>query len=522
MLKELLSYGFFPKELPPPFETISFGEFVIKNIGYLKGNKPSATKTLLHNLSRAGGLCRKLSIPNPISFYFLCNEIDNNWNDILQKLNVSKISLTSPVFEIWKNRAIKTKHSFYEREIFITELRSISRYILKTDISRFYSSVYTHIIPWAIYGKEFAKCNKWENDLYGNKLDKFSRNIQDQQTNGIPIGPDTSLIISELILSDIDHKISEKFPRKNSSYVKKTIRFMDDYEFGFTTKSEAEECLSIVQEVLQEFHLEINNEKTKIIELPYPVTKDWTSFLRTFNFELPHNDTDTNFYYNNNQKNELIKFIDYVFNYIKSNKDENIIKYAIATLRGITITEKNWNLLENLLLQCALVDSSCIKFVLEQLLDYQNKKYVLEKDKIQECFNEIIIKNSKLNNGNEVAWAIWGMIELGLKIDKESMKQIEKMEDNIVRLVYLDAFKRNLLASTPSFNEYIESFNNSDFNSENWLFYYEVFNYPEISNSRTADGTVKKLRDNGVKFYNLNNRFERKKYTYSSGGGYPL
>ncbi len=67
---------------------------------------------------------------------------------------------------------------------------------MKTDLSRFYQTIYTHSLPWAIHGKAQAKENK-ENGLYGNKLDSCVRNTQDQQTIGLPVGPDTSFILSE-------------------------------------------------------------------------------------------------------------------------------------------------------------------------------------------------------------------------------------------------------------------------------------------------------------------------------------
>ncbi|MCV5837901.1 RNA-directed DNA polymerase, partial [Escherichia coli] len=79
----------------------------------------------------------------------------------------------------------------------------------KTDISRFYHSIYTHSIAWTYHTKDISKRNR-SNSLFGNVLDKHSQDSQDGQTIGLPIGPDTSLIIAESLLSNIDLKLSEK------------------------------------------------------------------------------------------------------------------------------------------------------------------------------------------------------------------------------------------------------------------------------------------------------------------------
>ena len=78
------------------------------------------------------------------------------------------------------------------------------------DISSFYPSVYTHTIPWALHSKAVAKKNKAKNDTYfGNILDGCSMGVQDWQTVGLPIGPDTSHIIAEIIGVAIDLQIKE-------------------------------------------------------------------------------------------------------------------------------------------------------------------------------------------------------------------------------------------------------------------------------------------------------------------------
>jgi hypothetical protein len=98
------------------------------------------------------------------------------------------------------------------------------RYILQTDINQFYRSIYTHTIPWALHSKPTAKVNRTL-ALLGNKIDYWVRMGQDQQTVGIPISPDTSLVLAELIMHRCDEELESKLPR-----VVRGHRFIDDYE----------------------------------------------------------------------------------------------------------------------------------------------------------------------------------------------------------------------------------------------------------------------------------------------------
>lgn len=86
------------------------------------------------------------------------------------------------------------------------ELRSHGRFLVRADISRFYQSIYTHSVPWALHGKAFAKRYRRARNV-GNQLDQLLRSCQDEQTNGIPIGPDSSLLVAEIILSAIDERL---------------------------------------------------------------------------------------------------------------------------------------------------------------------------------------------------------------------------------------------------------------------------------------------------------------------------
>ena len=235
----LLNRGYFPKELPPAFNTHSFARAVRNTSllphGFLTASRKNTKNINYSYLARANSR-RRLGIINPIDYLELAVCIIDNWRDINPILLQSKSSITTPQYSGPPNRAFTYKHieNFNIRK---ATIRSRSKYLLKADISQFYHSIYTHSITWAIHTKPFVKANINNRvimrNLSGDKLDRLIRRSQENQTIGIPIGPDTSYLIAEIILSICDKELRKA---RVSNY----LRFIDDYEFGCESLQVAE------------------------------------------------------------------------------------------------------------------------------------------------------------------------------------------------------------------------------------------------------------------------------------------
>lgn len=163
-LASILARGYFPKELPPPFNTKLFATFAeaAPPVFYLdttkngiKGNLVS--RPAVHNLARTGTLRRKLTIPNPVNQYQVARAVAEGWGDLKAACIVSPISLTTPRYLKHGFRAISPRNPFDAIPAARARSRTASRYLLATDLSQFYPSVYTHSIPWALHTKAVAK-----------------------------------------------------------------------------------------------------------------------------------------------------------------------------------------------------------------------------------------------------------------------------------------------------------------------------------------------------------------------------
>lgn len=488
-VSDLLRRGYLPKELPPPFGTSSFADAV--DIHYFVEPfpatflDPSPAEYAPYNLARAGSLRRRLGVLNPILYFNLCRAIESNWPTI------SAILKNAPLSGIIETGPGKTGRAIISSTIdAFTSLRAKSRatarFLLKTDISRFYHSIYTHSIPWAAHGKAVAKADH-SRKLYGNVLDMRARKCQDNQTLGLPIGPDTSFILSELVLAAVDQKFLDKMKKLNG------FRHVDDYELCFDTRSDAEHALAALQESLTEFELALNPLKTQIIELPIPLEKPWASELRYFQF--------TKFEY------DLVAFFDRAFVLSKQNPDESVLNYAIARTNGITVDQDNWPLFQNLLCQCVRVEPNTILPAIEQLLRYETAEddYDMDLELLAELMNKQIQHHAPLGHNSEVAWALWALINFKAKIFDSTAKVLGNFDDPIAALLSLDAFSRGMMPSL-SVAKWSTFMTRDDLYGRQWILSYEAsvkgwLKPASVPDHVNADPNFSLLKKWGVSFY---------------------
>ena len=463
LLFDLLDKGFFPKELPPPFTTSSFADALAGPHAALPSgafsSPPKFSMPCVHNLVRTGGLRRNLGLPNPKHFYCLAEHVIANWTDLKACANASPFSLSKPV-EGRPDRAISPEHDLAERTVNRAQLLPIGRFILKADISRFFPSIYTHSIPWAIMGKAKAKRAHVTGTLRGtweDRTDMFSRYINNNQTVGIPIGPDTSRLLAEVLLSRIDVELSSKFKKLRG------LRYIDDYEFVFATRSEAEEVLSFLQHLLNEFELALNASKTAIISLPDQFDPIWTSKIRIFVFREAGV---------TGQKNDLTAYFDMVFDLFKRFPEEGLLKYAVARLRSVEIHRNNWPLLENILSHCVLIEPACIPQVCDQITHYRTKRFRITKKLWSDCLNRIVYERVPLGQSSEAAWSMWLMKLLNIKLLAKGSKIVSNSDDSIVGLMALGLVASGLADSTHLAG--LNRFNHASGLFENqWLLCYQ-------------------------------------------------
>ena len=486
-VKDILGRGFFPQELPPPFNSLLFGKYVepLKALPFdttTKGFKTSRPE--IYNLARAGSFRRELAILNPIHFGVLAEFMVQNWSAI-SKLTRSKLSLTTPVATD-EGRAISRQFPLDFLPKRRAEARSQGSFLLKADVARFYPSIYTHSVPWAIHGKAFAKADR---DIrhWGNKLDLLLRNCQDGQTNGIPVGPDTSLVVAELLLAQVDKVLTSRRIQG--------LRYMDDYELTFKSEQQALEARSKLQEALLEFELDLSTTKTAIQPLPQILEDEWVSSLNLFELFEHHPYFET----------QIIRFFDKAFELARLHPREGVLKYAAGRISKLNPQEKYVELVEHLLMQCAQVEAGALSFVLASMLKNPARHKEM-RNRRRSMLLQIIETHAPQRHSSEVAWAIWACIAMKLSLPPSAVHAALKMGDSVCALLLLHARRRNLIDQPATLNALRSVLTADALYGPQWLLAYEAnvkgwFRFRGAKDYVAQDRNFSHLKGGNVSFY---------------------
>jgi len=225
------------------------------------------------------------------------------------------------------------------------------RYALRADVSGFYPSVYTHTITWALHGKAKGK-KRSKNPLLGDRIDQLLRDGQDRQSIGLPIGPDTSHIVAEILGAAIDEIVLASLKEPFSGF-----RHMDDYYLCFDDQAAAAAALTVLTHALRDFELNINETKTKICSVEEDLESYWSEEIDNCFFSDAAD----------RQSNDMEMFFDKTIRLAKQLGDDNIIKYAVRRSARHVIHEENWKLYEAYLAHVAVSYPSSLPTICEIL-----------------------------------------------------------------------------------------------------------------------------------------------------------
>ncbi|MNC13205.1 reverse transcriptase [compost metagenome] len=339
---------------------------------------------------------------------------------------------------------------------------------------------------WSSLQTHYAKSRiSRSNTHYGNLLDECMRNCQDGQTIGIPIGPDTSLIISEIIGSEIDHLFQQRVPQVNG------FRYVDDYYLYFDSFSSAEQACSTLHQILREFELDHNLAKTSITSLPEVLEKEWATELRIF--DIRTNPTA--------QKNDIISYFSKAFDYSIKYPQDPVIKYAVTKSKTFNISTTNWGIYESLILKSMVVEPSTLQLGLEILLSYELHGYLLNRNKITDTITDIILNHAAFNHCYELSWALWISKSLSITLDNRVSNALSQINNSMVALIALDLNSSGLISglNTTIWQSYLTV---SNMYEEQWLLNYEAQIKGWLTGTFFTSGSLfSDLHVNGVEFY---------------------
>lgn len=462
---KLLSYGFFSEKIPPILDSVTFANLCkTANPGFRKTNYDYIRYETMRNIN----IPRQLGIPTPMAYEELCSVLRDNWdkiqahfhqqtdnqNHIISRNHIQLRSSANALFEMnyddWRNGGSPKD-----------DLPIGMRFVVKADISTCFPSIYTHSIPWALVTKPVAKANQ-KTKFWFNKIDVACQNTKSKETHGLIIGPHTSNIISEIILTVIDHNLYDKGWRY--------VRNIDDYTCFVESRDKADAFITDLINELNEFDLSLNHKKTKIAELPETAIEYWVRKLNGFSLLTSYGQVDYK---------QARAYFDLAIELMGTNGgNASSLNYVIKVLSGQKLTrnakEYSWKTSMQLSLIYPYLLPLMEKFVFtpmetpsESIEKYSNKVYMygLEKRNYEAC-----------------CYAIYYALKYGFHIRELYLKEVLQINSCLFKLLaYLYFNEKNDKVAIKQIYDDAKSMQNTDMD-RNWLYIYEVLNQDDLIN----------------------------------------
>ena len=214
----------------------------------------------------------------------LAIDISGNWKVLVERMIPSDSCVTSYSFPVpidlernrqeRQGRAGRVIYGFVsmaERDLIA--LSGSYAVLLRADIRRFYPSIYTHSIAWAIESKKKARAQRRNLNLVGNRIDRLLQCAGDGKTNGIPVGPAVSDVAAEIVAAAVDIHLTKLLREREVRC--EVARFKDDYWFLLERPGDEKVCLQSLQSALAEFDLELADDKVEVRKLPEGLFRPW-------------------------------------------------------------------------------------------------------------------------------------------------------------------------------------------------------------------------------------------------------
>lgn len=217
---------------------------------------------------------RPFQLIHPAIYVSLVNHIttEENWESIKKRFDKfqkdERIECHSiPVFsesedKTDKSAQILTWWQMVEQKSMVLALDY--KYVIHSDITDCYGSIYTHSITWALHTKKEGKKkeNRNNDSLIGVVIDNHLQDMSYGQTNGIPQGSTLMDFVSEIVLGYVDLLLSKKLSDlKIEEY--KILRYRDDYRIFTNDSYEVEQITKELAEILSSLGLRLNADKTE-------------------------------------------------------------------------------------------------------------------------------------------------------------------------------------------------------------------------------------------------------------------
>lgn len=136
------------------------------------------------------------------------------------------------------------------------------------DISKCFFNIYTHTVTWAVKQREFSKEHRHQYS-FESRFDEIIQKSNNNETNGIVVGPEVSRIFAEIILQDVDAKIKVRLEKAGIVSDVAIRRYVDDYFIFSHDIRTLDRVESFIRGELEFYKLYLNDKKSSTLTRPF-------------------------------------------------------------------------------------------------------------------------------------------------------------------------------------------------------------------------------------------------------------
>ena len=468
--KGLLGYGLFADKRPAIFTSKAFYDYC-ESMDFPTFEKVGRDY-IRYESTRNTNVPRLLSIPSPLSYSNLCNCIVSNWAEIVRilgentdgqkykysQIHLQKLKSKDHLFEMSLNYEDRDKNLMKS----IQKIPIGNKYRVDADISNCFPSIYTHVISWALVGKEEAKRNKDKPSIWYNVIDFFSRNIKNGETNGLLIGPHVSNLLSEIVLCCVDKELCDKY---------QYVRNIDDFTCYVDSEDNAERFLLDLNDILKKYELNLNTKKTKITKLPINSDTNWVSSLNSFFIGDTYTDENKLVF----KKQRLKAYLDLSISLAKETGNSAVYTYAIKTIANTVIGKDAKEYYIDLLHQLLCLYPYLVHWMEAYVFDV----FDITTERIQKISQNLYDIGIKRHIYEACTFSLYWSIKYNFSLESNYVDDSINSSDCIFMLLaFLKAKRDKNRKARKIFKEKAKSL--TDELDKYWIFVYEVLSKEEL------------------------------------------
>lgn len=386
-------------EIPPVFFSDSLSmelsNEVFELLASVKNNRKApfeergeSFSPMRYTFLKFDGNVRSIQIPHPIPYMRFARDLSDNWDNSALRLDSSASRIRPKVHE--DGRMITMEYGDKANKAIEEATRMVgAKFIVHTDISNCFPSLYTHAIDWALRGRREAKQNR-SKENWEARIDMRVSDLQDGETNGVGIGPGSSNIAAEIILQAIDRKLL------NENY--EFTRYIDDYHCYAKDRAQAEAFLYTLNDELYKYRLTLNHRKTQIVEIESSELGSWLQSMRQLAIEA--DDTDLT----------MIRKLRAYQEMARQYPDASVLIYGIKSLSAVAgeIGSSKLNRIAPELARMVWVSPFLAPKVVKHILPF------LEPDSeggsvLWKSLNEVLIQAERRRQADVLMWSLYGL-----------------------------------------------------------------------------------------------------------------